>query len=104
MTHEKDVCEVGVIELEMPLVIELEECRAVGMVVLEMYVVALRLTRGVATLLTYVHFRATLLVGITVLNTVHFQAVRLEGAALREGLLAQITFVRTHTCKDKIML
>lgn len=98
MTHEEDVCEVGVIELEMPLVVELEESRAVGVVVLEVHVVALRLSRGVAALLAHVHLRAALLVGVAVLDAVHLEAMRLEGAALREGLLAQVTLVRTHTC------
>lgn len=102
MTHEEDVREVGIVEFEMSLVVELEECRAVGVVVLEMHIVTLWFACGVAALFTHVHLRATLLVSITVLDAVHFQTMRLEGAALREGLLAQVTFVWTHTCKNKI--
>lgn len=55
LTHEEDVCEVGVVELEVSLIVELEERGAVGVVVLEVHVVALRLARGVAALLTHVH-------------------------------------------------
>lgn len=85
----------------MPFVVELEEGGTVGVVVLEVHVVALRLSRGVAALLTHVHLRAALLVGIAVLDAMHLQAMRLEGAALREGLLAQIALVRTHTCRKE---
>lgn len=55
LTHEEDVCEVGVVELEMPLVVELEQRGTVGVVVLEVHVVALRLARGVAALLAHIH-------------------------------------------------
>lgn len=97
LTHEEDVCEVGIVELEMSLIVELEERGAVGVVVLEVHVVALRLARGMAALLAHIHLRATLLVGVAVLDAVHLQAVGLEGAALREGLLAQVAFVWAHT-------
>lgn len=39
------------------------------------------------------HLCASLLVGILVLHPVHLETVRLEGAALREGFLAEIALV-----------
>lgn len=68
----------------MPLVVEFEECWAVGVVVFEMHVVTLRLPRRVSTFLTHVNFGATFLVGIAVLDPVDFEAVGLKGAALCE--------------------
>lgn len=35
------------------------------------------------------------------LHAVHLEAVGLEGAALREGLLAQVAFVWTHSYKEE---
>lgn len=72
------------------------------MVVLEVHVVALRLAGGVAALLAHVYLRATLLIGVAVLDAVHLQAVGFEGAALREGLLAQIALVWAHACKGEV--
>ena len=51
----KETCEVGVVELEMPLVVELEEGGRVGVVLLEVDVVVLRLARRVPALLADVH-------------------------------------------------
>lgn len=96
MTHEENVREVGVVELKVPLVVELEQRGAVGVVVLEVKVVDLGFARGVAALLAHVDLRATLLVGVAMLHAVHLQAVRLEGTPLSERLLAQATLVGSY--------
>lgn len=101
MTHKEHVCEVGVVELEVPLVVELEEGGAVGVVVLEVNVVALGLAGGVATLLAHVDLGTALLVGVAVLDAVDLEAVGLQGAALRERLLAQVALVWPHTCNKE---
>ena len=49
---EEHAGKAGVVELEVPLVVELEECWAVRVVLLEVEVVQLRLLRGVATVFT----------------------------------------------------
>lgn len=54
---QQHVGEVAVRELEVPLVVELEEGRAVGVLVLEVQVVDLRLLRRVAALLAHVDLR-----------------------------------------------
>lgn len=101
MTHEEHVREVGVVELEVPLVVELEEGRAVGVVVLEVEVVALGLAGGVAALLAHVDLGTALLVGVAVLHAVDLEAVGLQGAALGERLLAQVALVGPHTCSGR---
>lgn len=84
MTHKEHVREVGVVELEVPLVIELEEGGAVWVVVLEVEVVALGLPGGVAALLAHVDLGTALLVGVAVLHAVDLEAVGLQGAPLGE--------------------
>lgn len=90
--------EVVVRELEVPLVVELGQRRRVGVLVLEVQVVALRVGRRVATLLAHVDLVPALLVRVVVSDAVHFQRVRLQGTALGEGLVTVIAFVGTHTC------
>lgn len=81
-------------KLEVALVVELEQGRRVGVLLLQVQVVDLRFVRRVATLLADVHLRAPLLVRVLVLDAVHLQAVRLQRAPLRKGFLAQIALVR----------
>ena len=52
---EQETGEIGVAELEVPLVVELEEGGTVGVVLLQVQVVQLGLGGGVATVLTNVH-------------------------------------------------
>jgi hypothetical protein len=54
---EEDVGKVGVVELEVSLVVELEEGGGEGVVVLEVEVVDLRLGCGVTAVLTHVHLQ-----------------------------------------------
>jgi len=52
---QKHAGEVGVVEFEMPLVVELEEGGGVRVVILQMEIVDLGLRGGVAAVLTNVH-------------------------------------------------
>ncbi len=54
---EEDVGKVGVVELEVSLVVELEEGGGEGVVVLEVEVMDLRLGCGVTAVLTHVHLQ-----------------------------------------------
>merc|ERR1719336_1190094 len=95
---EQHTRKVAVVELEVSLVVELEEGGAVGVVLLQVQVVDLGLWRRVPAVLTHVHLRASLFVVILVRHPVHLQAVALQGAALGEGFLTKIAFVRSDTC------
>lgn len=55
-------------------------------------------SRRVAALLAHVQLVAPLLVGVGLRDAVDFLHVGLEGAALREGLLAQRALVGPHSC------
>lgn len=93
---EQIVGKLRVGELKVPLVVELEQRRRERMVVLQVQVVNLRFAGGVAALLAHVHLGPALLVGVLMLHAVHLLAMRLQGAALREALLAQVALVRPH--------
>ena len=54
---EEQAGKVGVVELEVTLVVELEEGGREGVVVLQVEIVQLRLRGSVPTVLTYVHLR-----------------------------------------------
>lgn len=54
--------------------------------------------RRVAALLAHVQLVAPLLVGVGLRDAVDFLHVGLQGAALREGLLAQRALVGPHSC------
>lgn len=86
----------AVLELEVALVVEFQQCRTVGMVVLEMQVVNFGLVGCVATLFAHVDLLSSLFVGVLMLGTVHLQRVRLERAPLSERLVAHVTLVRTY--------
>lgn len=90
------VCERRVVELEVSLVVELEQRGRVGVLLLEVHVVLLRLRRGVAALLAHVHLCPSFFVRVCVLNSMDFEAVGLERAPLREGLLAEVALVGPH--------
>lgn len=64
-------------------------------------VVQQRLLRGrcVAALLAHVQLAAPLLVGVLLRDAVDLLHVRLERAALGEGLVAQAALVGTHACR-----
>ena len=93
MTHKQYIGKIVILELEVSFIVKLKEGRAVGVEVLEVDVVALGVSGGVAALLTHVHLAPALLVGVLMGLAVHLQAVRLQGAALRERLLAQVALV-----------
>jgi len=80
------------------LVVELEEGGTVGVLLLQVDVVHLRLLRRVPAVLAHIHLRPPLLVLVLVRHSVHLQAVALQGAALGEGFLAKVTFIRPHSC------
>ena len=85
---------VAVVKLEMSLVVKLEQCRGVGVVLLQVKVVDLRLGGGVAAVLAHVHLnimispgllillihylRSPLFVVVLVSHAVDFQAVTLQ--------------------------
>lgn len=83
-------------KLEVSLVVELEQGRTVRVVLLEVQVVDFWLVARVTALLADVHFGPALLVSVLVLDAVDFQRVRLQGATLGEGLVAQDALVRAH--------
>jgi len=95
---EQHACKVAVVEFEVSLVVELEERGAVGVVLLEVEVVELWLGCGVSAVLTNIHLGASLFVVILMSHTVNFEAVTLQRAALCEGFLTKITFVRSDAC------
>lgn len=72
------------VKLEMTFIVEFTECKRVGMLSFEMIEVIVRLIGCVATLLTNVHLRTALFVGIIMLNVVHLEGVRFERTALSE--------------------
>lgn len=51
-----------------------------------------------ATLLAHVQLATALLIGVLLGDAVDLLHVRLQRAALSEGLLAQVTLVRPNTC------
>ena len=53
----------------------------------------------VATILTDVELVPALLVGVLLLHPVDFLQVGLQGAALGEGFVADVTFVGANACK-----
>lgn len=61
------------------------------------------LLRGarVATVLTHVQLVPPLLVGVLLLHAVDLLQVRLQRAALREGLVANLALVRANPCSEK---
>jgi len=61
-----------VVELEMPLVVKLEQGWAVRMLLLQVDVVNLGLLGRVSTVLTHVNLRSSLLVIVTVVDSMYF--------------------------------
>ena len=55
----------------------------------------------IATILTDIEFVPALLVGILLLYSMDFLQVGLQGAALSEGFVANVTFVGANTCKGE---
>lgn len=55
----------------------------------------------VATIFTDVEFVPALLIGILLLHPVDFLQVGLQGAALGESFVANVTFVGANACKGK---
>lgn len=90
--------EASLVELEVPLVVELEQGWTVRMTVLEVHVVHLWLVGGVAALFADVDLGTALLVRVLVLDAVNLERVRLQGAALCERLVTHHAFVGPHTC------
>lgn len=93
---EQHVGEIAVGELEMSLIVELQQRRAVRVLIFQVKVMNLRLLRRVTTFLAHVHLCASLLVRVLMLNAVNLEAVTLEGTPLGEALLAQIALVRSN--------
>lgn len=73
--------------------------RAEGMHLFQVDVVYVRLACGVATLLADVRFVSAFLVGEVQLEPVHLATVGLERAALCEGLVTVVAFVRSNALK-----
>lgn len=61
------------------------------------------LLRGacVATVFTHIKFVSPLFVGVLLLHAVDLLQVGLQGAALREGFVADLAFVRSNSCNIK---
>lgn len=71
---------------------------AVGVAFLEVKDMALLTLRCAATLLTHIQLGPALLICILLLHTVDLLEVRLQRAALGEGLVTQTALVGPHTC------
>lgn len=71
---------------------------AVRVVFLEVQDMALLTLRSTATLLTHIQLGPALLIRILLLHTMDLLEVRLQRAALGEGLVTQTALVRPHTC------
>jgi len=82
----------------MPLVVELEEGRGVGVLGLEVQVVRFRLLSCVATILADVHLRSPLFVLVLMVDSVNLQAVTFQRAPLGEGLFAVVAPIWTDSC------
>ena len=67
---EQETGEIGVAELEVPLVVELEEGGTVGVVLLQVQVVQLGLGGGVATVLTNIHLKRKSNVEFLIINLI----------------------------------
>lgn len=92
-----------VVELEVPLVVELEQCGTVRVFLLQVQVVVFGLSSGVTALFAHVHLGSPLFVGVAVLDAVHLEHVRLQRAALSERLATVRANVRSHTCVRSCM-
>lgn len=75
------------------------ERRTGWMMLPHMKEVLIRPTWGIATVLTYKDLRASLPVGIVLVNTVNLSHMGLQRATLCESFLTQLTFVGTDTCR-----
>jgi len=75
---------VRVVELEMPLVVELGEGGTEGVLLLEVDVVHLRLGGRVPAVLTHIHLRSSLLVSVVMGRSMDFQTVGLQRTSLGE--------------------
>ena len=75
-------------ELELPLVVELEEDGAVRVAALDVQEVLGGVLRGAAAVLAHVQLGSPLLVAEGQVLAVHLALVRLQAAALGEGLTA----------------
>lgn len=80
----------------MPLIIEFEQRRTVGVFIFEMEVVNFRFVGGVATFFAHVYFGSTFFVRVLMLNSVHLETMGFQGTTLREGLLTEGAFVWSH--------
>lgn len=87
----------GVSKLELPLVVELEQHGTVRVFVLDVQEVHGGVLRRVAAIFTHVQFHAPLLIAEGKVVPVNLSLVRLEAAALGEGLAA-VTPERFDTC------
>lgn len=74
---------------------------AVGVAFLEVQDMALLTLRCAAALLTHIELGPALLVRVLLLHTVNLLEVRLQRAALGEGLVTQTALVGPHTCRQQ---
>lgn len=74
---------------------------AVGVVLLQVQDVALLALRRAATLLTHVQLGPPLLVRVLLLHAMDLLEMRLQRAALREGLVTQAALVGPHACREE---
>jgi len=86
----------------MPLVIELQESRRIGVLFFEVDVVNLGFFRCVTTILANIYLRSSLLIFVAMSDPMHLEAVALQRAALCERFLTQVTLVRPNSCTKVI--
>lgn len=88
----------GVLQGHGHLLGGLAQQRAVGVVLLQVQDVALLALGRAATLLAHVQLGPPLLVRVLLLHAVDLLEMRLQRAALREGLVTQAALVGPHAC------
>ena len=86
-------------EFEEAFVVPALKDRAEGVHLLQVEVVYVRLTCGVATFFADVRLVSAFLVGEVQLESVYLATVGLKRAALSKGLVTMVTFVRSNACK-----
>lgn len=90
----------GVLQGHGHLLGGLAQQRAVGVVLLQVQDVALLALGRAAALLAHVQLGPPLLVCVLLLHAMDLLEMRLQGAALREGLVTQAAFVGPHACEE----
>lgn len=90
----------GVLQGHGHLLGGLAQQRAVGVVLLQVQDVALLALGRAATLLAHIQLGPPLLVCVFLLHAMDLLEMRLQRAALSEGLVTQATLVGPHACEE----